>query len=556
MDQRKEPTNQTGAVYRGIGINDRCVFGRLRFLSVSSQRTLTSQRSANSPPAELQRLHTALEQIRVRSRELQKRVTMLLGEAESEIFEVHGMLTEDEDLIQAMEAEIADGASAETAVERGFQRYFDLLYSLDDPYLSERSADVSDVAKQILSCLRGESQPQVSDSEEPYLLVADDLTPSETIGLDRSNLLGFVTFGGTAHSHTAILARAMGIPALVGVGEVPSVYNGCIGLLDSGAGTLMVSPNEEELNAFQNKLAEEKRSVRAEEERLRALAHRPAVTKSGHRVLIYANIGDEADLSNAIANGADGIGLLRSEFLYLSLDREPTEDELFARYLRMVQAMNGKRVVIRTLDVGADKRIPYLHLPKEENPALGVRGIRVCLANEPLFRTQLRAVLRASAYGKVALMLPMVVSVNEVRQSRTLMEACMAELSREGIAFDQKPEFGVMIETPAAAVMSEELAEEVDFFSVGTNDLVQYTLAADRQNPHLEAICNENPEPIFRLIAASGDAIHRHGGWIGVCGELAAEESLTQRFVALGIDELSVSPPRLLAIRKQVTECR
>ncbi len=555
MNEQVEQMKRKTAVYHGVGIGCRCVCGTLRFLH-RTDRAASQTVSVSSPSEELRRLHAALKQVREHVLELRQRLEGMLGGGESEIFEVHGMLLEDEDFVQEMEAEIANGACAENAVETARKRYAELLGDLEDPYLAERSDDISDIAGQILTCLQGKTERKEPEPTQPYILVADDLSPSETVGMNRENLLGFVTFGGTGHSHTAILARAMGIPALVGVGEIPQSYNGCIGLLDADCGSLTVSPNAEQQRLFQKRVEDAERLAHEEEQALREWIHRPAVTKSGRRILIYANIGNETELSEAIANGADGIGLLRSEFLYFSFEREPTEDTLTECYIRMIRQMNGQRVVIRTLDVGADKQIPYLNLPDEENPALGFRGIRVCLAREQLFKTQLRAVLRASAYGKVALMLPMVVSVEEVRRSRRILEDCKQELKRDGMAFDPNPEFGIMIETPAAAIMSVELSETVDFFSVGTNDLLQYTLAADRQNPMVESLCNENRDPVLRLIASSAEAIHHRGGWIGVCGELAAETELTQRWMEMGIDELSVSPPQLLTIKKQVTECR
>jgi phosphotransferase system enzyme I (PtsI) len=348
----------------------------------------------------------------------------------------------------------------------------------------------------------------------------------------------------------------MGIPALVGTGEIDESCDGEIGLLDSKTGTLLIDPSGEQIVEFERKKLEENKIKAEHEKYLRSLINKPAVSKGGHRVLIYANIGGEYELRSALENGAEGIGLLRSEFLYLSLDRLPTEEELFEAYRSIVTKMEGRRVIIRTLDIGADKQIPYFNLPKEENPALGFRGVRVCLDRRDVFKDQIKAILRASAYGRAAIMIPMIVSVDEVRECKRLIEECKHQLFDENREFDTRLEMGIMIETPASAIMCNELAREVDFFSVGTNDLTQYTLAADRQNPRVAPLCENNYEPVLRLIEGCADAIHKSGGWIGVCGELSANLLLTERFVNMKIDELSMSPSYLLGIRKRVGECK
>jgi phosphotransferase system enzyme I (PtsI) len=348
----------------------------------------------------------------------------------------------------------------------------------------------------------------------------------------------------------------MGIPALVGVGSLPDGCDGAYALLDAALGTLTVSPSRGQILEFERRRREESELAREHDRYLRTLMNKPAVTRSGHRMLIYANVGDDEEVASAYQSGADGIGLFRSEFLYLALDHYPTEETLFSSYRRAVENMQGKRIIIRTLDVGADKQIPYFDLPREENPALGFRAVRICLARETVFKTQLRAILRASAFGTVSIMIPMIVSAEEIRDCRRLLEECKAELAREGIGYDAGVEFGIMIETPAAAIMSDELAEEVDFFSVGTNDLTQYTLAADRQNAALDTLCERNREPVLRLIEQSARAIHERRGWIGICGELAADLRLTQRFADMKIDELSVSVPYLLGVREKVIECK
>lgn len=557
----------TEQTFRGVGVNQGLSCGRLRFffdeaasLTVRGGYELYGEDAKKALQEAIKTTANELEQIYERAMDS-------LGEEEAQIFEIHQMFLEDADFLEALFEEVTDGKSALDALDAATARFCDMLKALDDPYLSAREADLRDVSGRIRqSLLRAgtakneehssqTAQEERNGDEEGYLLVADDLTPSQTVLLDKSQILGFITFRGSANSHTAILARAMGIPALVSVGEIDRALAGEFALLDAAAGTLTVCPSEQQKTVFLERQRADNRLSQEHERYLRALMNKPAVTRSGHRMLIYANIGDVTEVASALSNGADGIGLLRSEFLYLGADDYPDEDTLFEAYREVAVKMNGKRSVIRTLDIGADKQIGYFGLPKEENPALGFRAIRICLEREPLFRTQLRAILRASSYGRLALMLPMIVSVDEVRRSRRLLSECMRELQTEGKSFDSELEVGIMIETPAAAVMSAELAREVDFFSVGTNDLTQYTLAADRQNPALTALCEENSEPVLRLVEQAARAIHDTGGWIGICGEMAADLHLTQRFADMRIDELSVSVPYLLGIRGRVTEC-
>ncbi|MBQ8431603.1 MAG: phosphoenolpyruvate--protein phosphotransferase [Clostridia bacterium] len=549
-------SSSSNLMLSGIGIGTRKIAGPLHFYRPRVTPLPTASHTADSRAQEL-RLQNALTQAREQIALLHRRALAEVGQTEAQIFEIHAMLLEDEDLTEAIAAALANGASAEQAVESAAKGVAADLEALGDPYLSGRAADVRDVAERILLNLsgsHGESATKAPD--RPYILVARDLTPSQTMSLEKEKLLGFVTLEGTPNSHTSILARAMGIPALVGVGQLDEHYDGSFALLDAAHGTLTLSPDEGRRAEFQRLVEQENEIAREHDRYLRTLLNKPAVTRSGRRILIYANVGDEAEAESAMVNGADGIGLLRSEFLYLSLDRYPTEEELTAAYDAMVCKMQGKRIVIRTLDVGADKRIAYFDLPEEPNPALGFRAVRLCLAREGLFKTQLRAILRASAKGTISIMLPMIVSVEEVRRCRDLLEECKEELSREQIPFDSKIEFGIMVETPAAAIMSRELAEEVDFFSVGTNDLTQYTLAIDRQNPKVAPLGEKNGEAVLRLIELSAAAIHARGGWIGVCGEMAADLRLTQRLLDMGVDELSVSPPYLLGVREKVTECK
>ena len=539
---------------RGVGIGAGSACGRLKFYQRNA--ATVPKASSSTPEIERERLREAREKAQAQIGFLHGKALREIGEKEAEIFEIHGMLLRDEDFLDLMEDLIAKGASAEAAADGAAQQYAEILRALPDPYLSARAADIGDIARQILTALQEKESPTGENEAEAYILVADDLAPSETVLLDKSKILGFVTFFGTPNSHTAILARAMGIPALIGVGEMEDSVNGEMGLLNACEGTLTVSPDEAQLLSFRKKIGRESELAREHEKYLRSLINKPAITRGGRKLLIYANVGEAADVDSALLNGAEGIGLLRSEFLYLTLDRYPTEEELFESYRSVVTKMEGKRVIVRTLDIGADKTADYFGLQREENPALGFRGVRLCLGRVPLFKTQLRAILRASAYGSLSIMVPMIVCVEEVRHCRRLLGECMTELKKEGKAFDPDPEFGIMVETPAAALMSEELAAEVDFFSVGTNDLLQYTLAADRQNAAVAPLCEENPEPVLRLISMASEAIHRHDGWIGICGELAADLRLTQRFVDMGVDELSVSAPYLLGVREKVTECK
>ena len=544
--------SKTEVVY-GTGIGTRCAVGRLRFLRTSEHFDGEKGRGVQEERA---RLSKAVGKVKRSLVNLKEKAEVDIGPDAAEIFLIHAMLLEDAELTERIEKRIDQNLSAEAAVRAASEELSLELLALDDPYLRARAADVEDVCAQLVSQLSGESAQKEIDSGEAYILVTRDLTPSQTMGLDRKMILGFVTFEGSPNSHTAILARAMGIPALVCAGKISEIHEGKIALLDASAGSLTLSPSEEEISGFATRCAKNEAAVFEREQILHTLVNKPAITKSGHRVLIYANVGGEAEVDAVLSGGAEGIGLLRSEFLYLSLDRAPDEEQLYRSYRTVVERMQGRRVVIRTLDIGGDKRVSYLSLPHEENPALGLRGVRLCLRERTLFCEQIRAILRASAHGKVALMFPMIVSVNEVRACRELIVECMQVLALRGQAYDKHLEIGIMIETPAAAILSCELAAEVNFFSVGTNDLLQYTLAADRQNPYVEELCRTNREPVLRLIEEASNAIHKAGGWIGICGELAADLSLTQRFCDIRVDELSVSSPYLLELRERVLNCQ
>ena len=536
----------------GTGIGEKCTVGKLRFLSTYEPKSNTKTQGIEQ---ERVRLNEAISSVGRSISHLQKTAEEEIGADAAEIFTIHAMLLEDEDLLERIETALLDGLSAEGAVQAASDALSGELVALNDPYLRARAADIRDVCTQLLSHLSGKNGEAEKAFDEPYILVARDLTPSQTVGMERSKLLGFVTFEGSPNSHTAILARAMGIPALVCTGKICEAYDGTVALLDAAMGTLVLSPDEKEKADFSVRCAQNAEKESEREQMLYTLRNKPAITGSGHRVLVYANVGGEEEMDAVISGGADGIGLLRSEFLYLSLDRAPDEERLYKSYRTVAERMQGRRVIIRTLDIGADKQVSYLTLPHEENPALGLRGVRLCLRERTLFCEQIRAILRASAHGKVALMLPMIVSVEEVRACRELIAECMQTLTSRNQDYDKHLEVGIMIETPAAAILCRELAAEVDFFSVGTNDLLQYTLAADRQNPYVEDLCRKGQEPVLRLIASAADAIHKTGGWIGICGELAADFSLTQRFCDMRVDELSVSAPYLLGLRERILAC-
>lgn len=541
-------------ILQGIGITNMRVSGRLHFLK--NQGTTKKRKSTYNVGTELLRFEDAKKNALEKVWEIEKRAKEIIGGSEAQIFEIHAMLLEDEDLNDSIIDEIKKGKSAEEAIELASSKYARTLIDIGDEYLSGRASDIKDVANQLIKALDKNENSNKEVKDSPYILVAEDLTPSETVLLDKSKILAIVTFGGTPSSHTAILARSMGIPALVGTGKISQDYEGHLALLDAVEGSLIIDPTNTQAQNFEKSRAKENKIATEHERYLRSLINKPAVTRSGHKVMIYANIGNENEISGALSNGAEGIGLFRSEMMYLERSSYPTEDELFNLYRDVAIKMGGRRVIIRTLDVGADKQIEYLNIPREENPALGFRGVRVCLERKDVFKAQIRAILRASYYGRVSIMLPMVVSEKEILASMTIIEECKEELSQRKLPFDSKIELGIMIETPASAIMSDKLARLVDFFSVGTNDLCQYTLAVDRQNSKVAFLCEENTEAVLRLIKMSAKAIHENGGWIGVCGEMAADLSLTEELVKIGIDELSVSPPYLLGVRGKVSECR
>ena len=471
------------------------------------------------------------------------------GDEAAMLFETHQMMAEDLDYEEAIEDRITNQKmNAEAAVADTAEQFAEMFAAMDDSYMQARAADVKDVSQRILSILCGVVQGGIA-SDVPVLLAADDLAPSETIQLDKTKILGFITAGGSGSSHTAILTRTMGIPAIVGVGDaLKPEYEGRQAIADGSTGALVVDPDDDTRARLLKKREEQQRLQRL----LETLKGQTNVTKDGKTIRIYCNIGSPEDVHAVQVNDGGGIGLFRSEFLYLNSSTFPTEDEQYAAYKQVLSDMDGKEVIIRTLDIGADKQIGYFDLPKEDNPAMGMRALRLCLTRPEIFRTQLRALFRASAYGKLGIMFPMVTSVWEVREAKKLCEEVKRDLKHEGIPYSEDVQIGIMIETPAAAVNSDRLAKEVDFFSIGTNDLTQYTLACDRQNNDLGRFYDPHHPAVLRLIKLVVDNAHKNGIWAGICGELGADLALTETFLAMGLDELSVTPRAVLPLRNAV----
>ncbi|MGN1147612.1 MAG: phosphoenolpyruvate--protein phosphotransferase [Lachnospiraceae bacterium] len=500
--------------------------------------------------AEVTRFHQAQEAAIGQLQKLYEKSVKTIGEASAAIFEIHQMMLQDAGFVEAIENIITtQSVNAEYAVAATADNFYKMFSDMEDDYMRERAADVKDISERVLTILKG-GNTGMETLSEPVIIVADDLAPSETVQLDKDKVLAFVTVHGSLNSHTAILAKTMNIPALVGT-PVPldDTVDGKLGIIDGAKGILYVEPEEAVLSAMEErkKAEEETRAL------LQTLKGKENVTLDGKKIMLYANIGNSKDLAMVLQNDAGGIGLFRSEFLYLEKSDYPTEEEQFAVYKTVAETMAGKKVIIRTLDIGADKQADYFKLAHEENPAMGLRAIRICLTRPEVFKTQLRALYRASAYGNIAIMYPMIISVEEVRQIKEIVSEVKRELDAQGIEYG-KVEQGIMIETPAAVVMSDELAKEVDFFSIGTNDLTQYTLAIDRQNPELDAFYDSHHPAILRMIKTVVDNAHKAGIWAGICGELGADTTLTREFLKMGVDELSVSPGRILPIRKIVLE--
>lgn len=505
---------------------------------------------AEDTEGELRRLDEAKEQALLQLSRLYDKALQEVGEVNAAIFEVHQMMLEDDDYQDSIRSMIRnEQVNAEYAVAVTGDNFAKMFSDMDDEYMQARSADVKDISERLVRNLGKEEQTDW-DNMEPSIIVADDLTPSETVQMDKNKILAFVTVHGSTNSHTAILARMMNIPALIGVPlNLEKLHNGTCAVVDGKEAAFYLEPDDDRIRLVKEaqQKEQEQRSL------LDRYKGRESVTKSGRKIHLYANIGSVSDVAYVLENDAEGIGLFRSEFLYLGRTELPDETEQFNAYRQVLQMMAGKKVVIRTLDIGADKNVDYLGLGKEDNPAMGYRAIRICLEQPDIFKTQLRALLRAAKYGELAIMYPMIISVEEVRSIKEIVAEVARELEAENIPY-AVPEQGIMIETPAAVMMSSELAELVDFFSIGTNDLTQYTLAIDRQNSRLDRFYNPHHEAVLRMIQMTVDGAHKHGKWVGICGELGADTTLTERFVRMGIDELSVSPSMVLGVCSKISD--
>ena len=538
-----------------VTISGKSVFGGVaigKIMFYKRNEKVIKRTHVEDVDAEWQRFVAAKDKAVSQLKNLHDKALDDVGEANAMIFEIHQMMLEDLDYLESIENIIrSQHLNAEYAVATTADNFAKMFSAMDDAYMQGRAADVKDVSERVLDILCGVSDG-MKEMTEPCIIAADDLAPSETVQLDKSKVLGFATMYGSSNSHTAILARTMNIPAVIGMGEeLKAEYDGQLSILDGFTGTLYIDPDYETMAKMQDKRAKDLEQKAL----LEQLRGKENVTKSGQKINVYANIGNVSDLGAVVKNDAGGIGLFRSEFLYLENDHFPTEDQQFAVYKQVAETMAGKKVIIRTLDIGADKQVDYFGLDKEENPALGYRAIRICLTRPEIFKTQLRALYRAAMFGNISIMFPMIISMKEIYKIKDIIAEVKDELTREGIPFRDDVELGVMIETPASVMISRELAKEVDFFSVGTNDLTQYTLAIDRQNSKLDEFYDPHHPAILSMIKMAAENAHAEGAWIGICGELGADLELTEEFLKMGLDELSVSPAMVLPLRKRIREC-
>ena len=531
----------------GKGVSKGVAAGPISFYRRASG--VIPRHEVSDTAAELERFRAARETAKEQLAKLYDKALAEAGEDAAMLFEAHQMMLDDLDFVESIEGMIEnDRVNAEAAVSDTGVQFAEMFAAMDDSYMQARAADIRDISARVIGILTGEGESGIV-SDVPCIVAADDLAPSETVQLDKALILGFITAGGSANSHTAILARTMGIPAIIGAGDaLQPEMEGKYAIIDGQTGEAVIEPDDAERERLLKKQAKEK----ALKELLDQLKGKPNVTKDGRNVMVYCNIGSPADIDAVLQNDGGGIGLFRSEFLYLQGSDYPTEDEQFKAYKTVAERMGGRRVIIRTLDIGADKQADYFHLDKEENPAMGLRAIRICLTRPEVFRTQLRALYRASAYGKIAIMFPMITSVWEVQEIKRICRNIRAELAKEGVPMADKVELGIMIETPAAVMMSAELAREVDFFSVGTNDLTQYTLAVDRQGVGLDRFFDAHHPAVLRMLRMAAESAHKAGIWIGICGELGADAELIETFLSMGIDELSVSPSAVLPLRSAI----
>lgn len=529
---------QGKSVFSGIAIGPLCLYQKAD--------SMVKRYKIEDADAEVKRFEDAQATAKDQLQSLYDKALKEVGEANAAIFEVHQMMLDDGDYLESITNIIRTQlVNAEYAVATTGDNFAQMFAAMDDEYMQARSADIKDISNRVVQVLQGTAAGGIN-SDVPVILLADDLAPSETVQLDKSLVLSFVTRGGSTNSHTAILARTMSIPALIGV-DFPEDLDGKTGIVDGYKGILIIDPSAEQIEEYQKKKDEDEEKKRL----LLELKGKENVTLDGRKVNLYANIGGVGDVASVLQNDAGGIGLFRSEFLYLGADDYPTEDAQFQAYKTVAETMAGKKVIIRTLDIGADKQVDYFHLEKEENPAMGYRAIRICLTRPDIFKTQLRAIYRASYYGTISIMFPMIISVDEVLKCKEIVNEVKKELDEQGLPYGEV-ELGIMIETPAAVLMSEELAKEVDFFSIGTNDLTQYTLACDRQNAAIESFNDPHHPAVLKEIQMTIENGHKGGAWVGICGELGADTSLTETFLRMGVDELSVSPSRILAVRDVV----
>ena len=539
-------------VFQGKGVYGAIAIGKASIFSRGGADV--RRESIDDPAKELERVEAAKALAAEQLEAIHDKALKEVGEANAEIFEIHIMMLDDEDYNDSIKNIIeTQKVNAEYAVAVTSDNFAEMFANMDDAYMQARSADVKDISNRLIACM-GAGGAASDSSDEKMIVCADDLAPSETVSLDKDKVLAFVTAFGSSNSHTAILARNMNIPAVIGAGEefLKNIHDGDMLIVDGHTGEIYVDPDDETIRKFTDKQAEDAKKKQL----LQEMKGKENITLDGTKINVYANIGGVGSIGAVLANDAGGIGLFRSEFLYLESEDYPTEEQQFTAYRKVLESMAGKKVIIRTLDIGADKQIDYFKLDKEDNPALGFRAIRICLTRPEIFRTQLRALYRASAFGELGIMFPMITSVSEVEKCLAMCEEVKKELQNDGIKYSDHVEVGIMIETPAAAIISDKLAPLVDFFSVGTNDLTQYTLACDRQNAKLESFVDTHHEAILRLIEVSAKNAHANGAWIGICGELGADLSLTETFLRMGIDELSVSPPYVLPLREKIRSIR
>ncbi|MCI1218286.1 phosphoenolpyruvate--protein phosphotransferase [Bifidobacterium crudilactis] len=536
---------------RGTGVSSGIAIGRIHVLAAKHDEI--QRYVVEDADAEIARFQRAQDRALQQLKQLRDKAAKDFGEGKAELFDTHQLMLRDPDYLESVEGLISSSkVNAEYAVHSTAEQFAAMFRAMDSSYMQARAADVRDVSSRVIDILQapaeadGQQEADAQPQGEPYILAAQDLDPSETVQLDRSKVLAFVTAEGSANSHTSILARSMGLPAIVGIGDgLNEDFDGVCAIVDGSQGELLLDPDAETLHEYQSS------QQRIEEHRrlLQELKGKPTVSSSGQRIRLYANIANPEEVDSVLANDAEGIGLFRSEFLYLESEDFPTEEFQFNAYRQVAQKMGDRLIVIRTLDIGADKQVAYFGLDREDNPALGYRAIRICLTQPEIFKVQLRALLRASAFGNIAIMLPMITSVDEVRRSKAIIEEVKAELRAQDIEFNEGIQLGIMVETPASVVMAPELAKEVDFFSIGTNDLTQYTLACDRQNQKLHQFADPHSPAVLRMIEMTVTAAHKAGIWCGICGELGADLTLTDTYLRIGVDELSVSAPMILPLR-------